>query len=205
MRPHLRGKQPDLQGPAPVSLLCRSWLERGRIGRDPGSGGNETFTGAAVVQHQVGGRHSHVQLHVPGRTVDEMLARLCRAAKPLAGERAGQRARHVRQNRRGGPDDGSVRVGRGGQRRRALRSPAGGSWFSALPSRRDTLEHAMLLHRNHARAVLGVLAVAASTCMVSLWAAKKEEVAAWPEVTEQEKNLKTVTQDPEADAVILRN
>ncbi len=48
--------------------------------------------------------------------------------------------------------------------------------------------------------VLLLMAATAPPC----WAGRKDPGAAWPEITEAERSLKAVPQDPEADAVILR-
>lgn len=50
----------------------------------------------------------------------------------------------------------------------------------------------------------GALVVVAATVPLQGRTAEKKEAAAWPEITEQERSLKSVPQDPEADGVILR-
>jgi len=68
-----------------------------------------------------------------------------------------------------------------------------------------TVERHSLLSRKCAGLIIGVLIFAASPGPISLRASdKKDEAVAWPEITEQERALKSVPQDPEADAVILR-
>lgn len=58
--------------------------------------------------------------------------------------------------------------------------------------------------RRRSRWVPGILAAAAWLCVAPALVAK-DEAPVWPDVTDQEKSLKAVPQDPEADAVILRN
>src|SRR5712691_5565883 len=75
-----------------------------------------------------------------------------------------------------------------------MRRPSGG-----------TVERHSLLSQKCAGLIIGVLIFAASPGPISLQASdKKDEAVAWPEITEQESALKSVPQDPEADAVILR-
>lgn len=66
----------------------------------------------------------------------------------------------------------------------------------------------MKRHRSgrRSRSVLfpGALAIVAMIVFLPGHAAEEKEVAAWPEITEQERGLKSVPQDPEADGVILR-
>jgi uncharacterized protein DUF3857/transglutaminase superfamily protein len=57
----------------------------------------------------------------------------------------------------------------------------------------------------HRRSATLLMFLAALAGFAPLRAAdKKDETVAWPEITEQERALKSVPQDPEADAVILR-
>ena len=63
----------------------------------------------------------------------------------------------------------------------------------------------MVSLRKRAGVAFGVLILAASSGIVSLRAAEDKDLADWPAITEQEKSLQSVPQDPEADAVILRN
>ncbi len=67
------------------------------------------------------------------------------------------------------------------------------------------MDHRHLLSRKCAGVIIiGVLIFATSPGMPLRAADKKDEAVAWPEITEQERSLKSVPQDPEADAVILR-
>ena len=66
----------------------------------------------------------------------------------------------------------------------------------------------MKRHRSgrRSRSVLfpGVLAIVAMIVFLPGHAAEEKDVAAWPEITEQERGLRSVPQDPEADGVIPR-
>src|SRR6185503_2399870 len=111
----------------------------------------------------------------------------------MARERAGQHSSHVRQDRRGGSDHRGVpAIGRG--RGRAMR--------------RRCEEGDMKRHeagRRIAGALLcGAPIILAATLIVPGSAAEKDDAAAWPEITEQERALKSIPQDPDADGVILR-
>ena len=67
------------------------------------------------------------------------------------------------------------------------------------------MEHHRMVPRKCVGMIIGQLILAASPCLILLRAAdKKDEAVAWPEITEQERALKSVPQNPEADAVILR-
>ncbi|HXU11087.1 MAG TPA: DUF3857 domain-containing protein [Candidatus Binatia bacterium] len=50
----------------------------------------------------------------------------------------------------------------------------------------------------------GAPIILAATLIVPGSAAEKDDAAAWPEITEQERALKSIPQDPDADGVILR-
>jgi len=63
----------------------------------------------------------------------------------------------------------------------------------------------LTVHRMKHLGLLCVLLTLIASGGVSLLHADKKETPTWPEITEQERNLKSVPQDPEADAVILRH
>jgi len=58
--------------------------------------------------------------------------------------------------------------------------------------------------RGRGRAWPGLLLALLAACIPLRASDKKDEAVPWPEITEQERALKSVPQDPEADAVILR-
>src|SRR5262249_11328773 len=144
----------------------------------------EGFRDAATRDRQVRDRLPDLQLLHPGGRRRPLLAPVRRPQDPPAGDGADQHPGDVRQDPRGRSND---------------RRPAGGD---RLRGRRPVRS---LMNSSSIRRRVVLLALLLVPAAVRSWAADKNDApASWPEITEQERALKSVPQDPEADAVILR-